>query len=165
MSTATPQARKGFRLPRKVYVLDFEGTELEGIEVKAKSAPLGVLLQLGGMVDGFEGVPDAEAMAELSEAEQAGHAKGSMDALASIIDTFATIVTDWNVQDDDTGEFIAPDKAGLRTLDPPHLMLIIRAWMAAVSEVPAPLSEPSSSGKQLEALPLPMAPLSASQAS
>lgn len=154
----------GFQPPRKTYVLDFEGTELDGLEVKARSAPLGMMLELGGLADGFQGVPDVEDVEAMPEAEQVKMVRGSMDALRSIVELYAQVLVSWNYEDPD-GEQVPATVAGMLTLDPGHMMMIIQAWRQAVVAVPPASAPTSSAGALSEVPPLPMAPLSESQAS
>jgi hypothetical protein len=154
----------GFTPPRKVYVLDFADTELDGLEVRAKSAPLGMMLQLGASADSFNGVPDVGEMAELDEARQLALVKGSMTQLRAIVDMYAGVLVGWNLTDDD-GQPVPATADGLLTLDPPHLMMIIRAWQQAVAAVPPASAPTSNAGAPSEVPPLPMAALSTSLAS
>jgi hypothetical protein len=145
----------GFQLPRVTYTLDFTDTELDGLEVKARSAPLGMMLRLGSMVDEIGAAP---------QTEDAEMVRGAMGKLQSLIEMYATVLASWNLEDED-GAPVPASVDGMLTLDPRHLMMIIKAWQQAVTAAPDPLSEPSSNGAPSEALSLPMEPLSASLAS
>lgn len=154
----------GFTPPRKVYVLDFAETELDGLEMRARSAPLGMMLQLGASADHFEGVPSPEAMAALPDAEKLRLVKGSMGKLHELVDMYSQVLVSWNYEDEN-GQPVPATAAGLLTLDPPHLMLIIRAWQAAVAAVPPGSAPTSNAGGPSEVPPLPMAVTSPSLAS
>lgn len=154
----------GFQPPRKTYILDFEGTELDGLEVKARSAPLGMMLELGKLADGFGSTPDVEEIAGLSEQEQISMVRGSMDSLRSIVELYAQVLVSWNYEDEH-GQAVPATVEGMLTLDPPHMMMIIQAWRQAVVAVPPASSPTSSAGALSEVPPLPMAPLSTGLAS
>lgn len=140
-------SKMGFTPPRKVFTLDFTGTELEGFEVKVASADLNTFLGLLSLAD---------------KADAGG--KESLDAINSLFEGFARLVRSWNLDDED-GQPVPVGVEGLRTLELGQAMHVIRAWIAAVSDVPAPLDQPSSgTGPLVVELP-PMEPLSDRQAS
>lgn len=156
---ASPDA--AFTPKRRIYVLHFEGDdELEGLIVRARSAPIGMMLELGEMV---------EEVRELPLGEDAGEAQGeavgaSLAVLRKVIDLYAKVLVSWNYHDDN-GQPVPATAEGMATLDPAHLMRIIRAWQQVVAEAPAGLGNASSGGERSAALPLPMEPLSPSLAS
>lgn len=155
----------GFQAPRRVYTLDFADTELDGLTVKTTSAPIDMLLRMGSLVDAVGGAPDPEALAALPQDEQVKAVAGFMGTIESLVKSYAGVLISWDLEDA-AGQPVPATEAGLRTLDPAHLMLIIRAWQQAVAEVPAPLDGASTGGSPLEALStLPMEPLSQSLAS
>lgn len=154
----------GFTPPRKVYLLDFADTELDGLEVRAKSAPLSMMLQLGASADSFNNVPDVADVAEMDAARQLALVSGSMGQIRAVVDMYAQVLVGWNLTDDD-GAPVPATVDGLLTLDPPHLMMIIRAWQQAVSAVPPASSPTSNVGAPSEVPPLPMEVSSVSLAS
>jgi hypothetical protein len=105
----------GFRLNR-TYVLDFEGTALEGAVVKIRATSIAVMIQL-------------------READ-------SDDVLAGLL---CEHVVEWNL-DDEKGEPLAvtPD-AVLGGLERPVLQKICVEWYRAAAGVTAPLDAPSTS--------------------
>lgn len=143
----------GFKAPRKVYVLDWpEGHELHGLEVKAASLPLGTFMDEFGGAQGLVG-RDPKT---LTAAERA---RGW-----SVVTTFAGVLRSWNLEDDDD-QPIPADLDGLKTQELGFAMSIIEAYMDAVGGVTGPLADSSTSGGNSLEASLPMAPLSASQAS
>lgn len=154
----------GFKPPRKIYTLDFEGTELHGLEVRACAASVGMMLELGSMVEGFDGVPDVEDVEAMPESQQAGLVRNSMSSLRAIVEMYVTVLRSWNYEDE-AGAPVPATVEGMLTLDPSHLMMIIKAWQQAVVAVPPASSPTSNDGALSEVLRLPMEPLSESQAS
>lgn len=155
----------GFTPKRKIYVLDFEGDdELDGLEVRAIAAPIGMVLELGAAVDDVQDTPDPETAAALPPAAKTAMVKRSMAQLQTVIDMYARVLVSWNYVDE-RGEEVPATAEGMLTLDPAHLMKIIRAWQQAAAQVPVPLSGPSSSGGPSLVASLPMETSSASLAS
>lgn len=151
----------GFTPKRRVYVLHFEGDEeLEGLIVRARSAPIGMMLQLGEMVGQIRDLPLGGAQGDLDVAA----VSASLGVMRTIIDLYAQVLISWNYQDEH-GTPVPATAEGMATLDPAHLMRIIRAWQTVVAEAPADLGNGSSGGGLSAAPPLPMEPLSPSLAS
>ncbi len=160
---AAPDPPTGFTPKRRVYVLDFEGTDLDGLEVRTRSAPIGMMLALGELLDQAGAVPDQAALAGLAQAEQMRKMAGFMKQIRAAVDRFATVLLGWNLTDEQGGKVPATVE-GLLTLDPGELMLLIRTWTSVIAEAPAPLPQPSSSGGPSLEGSLPMEPLSESLA-
>jgi len=139
----------GYSPPRRIYELDFEGTELDGLTVKARGASLGRFLSLGQLAD---------------RAGQAETASDEMAAITEMLDLFDEVLIEWDL-DDEAGERVPATSAGMLTLDPAHVMLIVGAWQRAVAAVPAPLQVASTAGSPSLAGSMPMEPLSPSLAS
>ena len=55
------------------------------------------------------------------------------------------VLLDWNVQDR-KGKELSPDWKGVQKAPQRFLSMVINNWMEAVTDVPAPLDEPSSDG-------------------
>lgn len=129
----------GYRPNRVVYNLDFEGTELDGLQVKAASTSVGVLIDMTAMAD------LAELGQNLSEAEKAKLGVDAIKAMRGLITEFAKVLRSWNLEDDD-GSPVPADEAGLRGLEFPVFMKIVQTWMGAAASVSAPLPSGSPSG-------------------
>lgn len=130
----------GFTPKRKVYILDFEGSDLHGLEVKARTAPLGEFMRLGMLADAVEDAKSAAA---------------EMEAIDALLMLFDAVLLSWNLLDDD-GEPVPPTVDGLKTLEVQHVMAIFLAWQKEVAAVPAPLPVASRGGLPSEVLSMPM---------
>jgi hypothetical protein len=153
----------GFRPKRRVYVLDFaDDPELDGAEIKARSTSLGAVLGLGKTAEKLADLPrTAEEIAALDQAGQAATMPAALSALGGVVDSFVEALVSWNLVDD-AGLPLPANRAGLLTLDPAHVMRIVRAWQQAVSDVGADLGKESISGPPSVAGSLTMEPLSPS---
>lgn len=147
----------GFTPPRTVYTLDFSGTELDGLEVKARSVSVGTLLEFTQMADLAERLTG-------DEATQTADGMEVMRVVGELLASFAEVLRDWNLVDED-GTPVPADLHGLRSLEFRHAMAIITTWTRAASDVPAPLSNGSSGGVPPLEPSIPMDVSSASQAS
>jgi hypothetical protein len=147
----------GFTPKRTVYTLDFEGTELDGLIVKARSVSVGTLLEFTAMADLAERLTG-------DGAAQAAEGVEVMRVVGDLLGSFADVLRSWNLTDED-GDDVPPTLDGLRSLEFRHAMTIITAWTRAASDVPAPLSSGSSGGAPPLELSIPMDAPSASQAS
>lgn len=148
---AAVEAKGGFKRKTKVYELDFSGTELDGLTVTAKSAPIGLFMQIGQLADRLDGVGDAD-MTQI------------LGVVNELVDTFAQVLVSWDLLDDND-QPVPASPAGLLTLEIDELMFLIGAWQTAAAAVPAPLPTASISGSPSLAGSMPMEPLSESQAS
>ena len=77
---------------------------------------------------------------------------------------FAGALVSWNLEDED-GEPIPADLAGVLSNDFDLNLELIGAWLDAASGAATPLGRPSTSGSPSLEASLPMDPLSPSQAS
>lgn len=137
-----------FKRKQKVFVLNFDGTELEGLVVRARSASLGEGLR-------FQ---------ELAEVWEAAKGSNSSKALRELITEFSSVLLSWNMTEED-GTEVPADFDGLMSIDIDDVMRIINAWQVASSGVAAPLEIESRSGESSLAGSLPMETLSPSRAS
>lgn len=119
----------GFKAPRSIYRLDFEGTELAGLEIRMRGGKLGDTLAVAGLV----GVTEENATAE------------DVKLALSQYQDLADHIVSWNLEDDDD-QPIAPDLDGLATLETRHVNMIASAWQKAQVDIPAPLGRGSASG-------------------
>lgn len=159
----------GFTPNGKIYVLDFEGdSELDGLEVRCRSVPIGAMLAMGDMLEAATQSLDVDAPAdETPAARQIRETRAATEQVRSmrpLLEAYASVLVSWNLELT-PGVPTPATFDGLVQLDPAQVMRVITAWQRAVSDVPAPLPGPSSSGSPSPALSLPMEPLSPSLAS
>lgn len=77
------------------------------------------------------------------------------DAVKDAYRRFATLILEWNVEDDD-GTAIAVDEECLFKAPPAFSNTLIQKWQEAIAAVPAPLVKPSDNGDVLPSSPIPM---------
>lgn len=145
------EAKGGFRRKKKIFDLDFTGTPLDGLNVEARSAPIGLFMQIGQLADSFDNVEDADAAKILG-------------VMTELVDTFAQVLIAWDLLDDND-EPVPANAQGLLSLEMDELMFVITAWQNAAAAVPAPLPQASTAGSPSLVGSMPMEPLSESQAS
>lgn len=134
----------GFKAKKKLYLLRFaEGHDLCGLEVTMASVSMGVLLE----------------MQELSS--RPDETKADMAAFHRLVEVFAGAMIGWNLEDEQD-QPIPANETGILLQDPDFIMAIISEWTKAISGVPDPLDEGSTSGGLSLEASLPMAPLSSS---
>lgn len=154
-----------FTPPELLYELDFAGTELDGLTVRTRSADIGWVLGLSEMIDGMGDMPDPDDVdaADLTP-DKAARYGAAMRSMGKLVDDFARVLDSWDLEIP-AGNKIPATADGLRRLNIRHLMMIIKAWKQAVSEVPADLGKDSPGGAPSPVASLPMEPLSESRAS
>ena len=138
----------GFTPPKTVYRLDFEDTELDGLEVRMRGGNLGQTFGIGDLV----GVTEENATPEDAK------------AILRQYEEIAKHLVSWNVEDENKNP-VPADLEGLKTLETRHVNMIVAAWQRAQADVPGPLSKPSSSTRPPELLSIPMEPLTEPRAS
>lgn len=111
----------GYRPKRKIYTLEFDGEEYEGLEVKIRG------LNTGQVMD-------------IDTARQ----DGGDAAIVAMLQLMADQLVEWNVEDDD-GAPVPTTFEGVRSLDIDFNWAIIDAWQNAAAGVPAPLESASTS--------------------
>jgi hypothetical protein len=128
----------GYKRKRKIYRLDFAGTEYEGLEVRVRGLTTGEFLELVmlGAID-KESFKETEAMLKM----------------------LASHLVSWNLEDDD-GELVPATYEGVKSNDLALNLLIVSAWTDAIGDVPAPLPNSSPSGEQFPVVSIPMETLS-----
>jgi hypothetical protein len=136
----------GFRKPAKVYRLKFADEEFAGLEVKAKSVPLGTFLELSTLAEPIAGGDSREQVTRVSQ----------------LFAGFAQALISWNLEDEETGEAVPATYDGIMAQEFDFVLAIITAWMEAISGVAAPLANGSTSGDTTLEASLPMAPISPS---
>jgi hypothetical protein len=123
----------GYRPKRKIFALDFAGTDYEGLQVSVRGMTVGEEL-------------------DLAEVQITG---------SVIVEELTKRLISWNVEDD-TGQPVPTTMEGIRTQDGAMILAILDAVRQANSGVPDPLPQTSPSGETSPAPPIPMAPLSES---
>lgn len=141
----------GYEAPTSTFLLRFE--DHPGLEVRARSVPLGVFTQLASLADVVEHKDDHDLAALAS----------GLGELGTLFDNFGDALVEWNVTINGQSVPATPD--GVRRLDVPFALELIFAWMDAIGGVEAPLARRSPGGGHALAGSLPMEPLSGSQAS
>lgn len=144
--------RRAYVRQRKVYVLRFEQAELQGLEVRARSVPLGTFLELIELAS----VLDAST-AELSPTDA--------KAITGLFSGFAQALVSWNLQEQEDGaepEDVPATYEGLLSQDTDFVLHVVRAWMDAIAGVSGPLEQPSSDGEKSLVASMPMETSSAS---
>lgn len=119
----------GFRIKRKVFRLHFKDSDLEGLEVLARSLNTGQFLEM-----------------EQAKAERAEGGKRGKGGTERMLELFAEQLVSWNAEDED-GVPVPATMEGIRSQDLDLSLKIIDAWTDAIAGVGAPLPETSSAGQ------------------
>ncbi|NUS79148.1 MAG: hypothetical protein HOV70_23520 [Streptomyces sp.] len=123
----------GYRPKRKIFALDFTGTDWEGLEASVRGLTVGEEFELNEM----EWTPQ------------------------NIVKALVQRLVSWNVEDDQ-GQPVPTTFEGVCTQDGAMVLAILSALRQANSGVPDPLPQSSPDGEPSPAVPIPMAPLSES---
>ena len=134
--------KKGFRIPDKIAVITFEGTDYDGAEIRAK---LNVNFKYF-----------SEIQAAISEDSTNGL------RVAELFGDHALI--DWNLEDDD-GNPVPANAEGMTMIPVELVNLMVGHWAEAVSDIPDPLEKTSSDISTLAQLSTAMESPSASPGS
>ena len=126
--------RPGYRREKPLYKLTFADDEFDGLEVVAKSLPLGEFFELQRLQEKANTDPDV--------AEQ-------------VIGRLADVLTGWNLEDDD-GQPVPCTFEGIKQQDLPFVLAIFQAWMEAVASVPNRSRGNSNDGETSLELSIPM---------
>lgn len=132
----------------KIYRLVFDDPAMEGLEVRAKSVPLGTILRLTHLT--------GQELTSLTAAAQT-------EAMGEMLDVFATALVSWNLEDEQPDGSTTPVPAtreGLETQEFDFVMEIITSWMEALMAVAVPLGKRSPNGGPSPVASLPMEILS-----
>jgi hypothetical protein len=143
----------GFTPRRTVYILDFEGTDWDGAEVKMGATKLGAVFAAPALLGAQKRVA-AGAGDVLPEPED-------VDAMLGEFADLAAHLISWNIEDED-GNPAPADLDGLKAQELPFVMAIAQAWQAAMKDVAPPLPPRSSNGVLPDVLSAPMEPIPAS---
>ena len=134
--------KKGFRIPDKIAVITFEGTDYDGAEIRAK---LNVNFKYF-----------SEIQAAISEDSTNGL------RVAELFGDHALI--DWNLEDD-AGNPVPANAEGMTMIPVELVNLMVGHWAEAVSDIPDPLEKTSSDISTLAQLSTAMESPSASPGS
>lgn len=138
----------GFRRPQKVYVLDFEDTELDGLTLKAGPCTLDEYWEL-------------QELAEPSGTESIGQMKADVLELAQRV---GEKLISWDLETDD-GHPVPLSVESFRKQDKEFQRLVIAAYIHGIRSIPRPLEQRSGSGEPSPEVELPMEVLSPSPSS
>lgn len=128
----------GFRPPRKIYALDFTGTDYDGLAVKMRGLTVGEELEVDSL-----------------RSEDGGERR--------FFELMTSLLVEWNVEDEH-GRPVPATFDGVCSQDSVMVGAILDALRTAVSGVPDPLPQSSPSGEPSpEAYAIPMEPLSPNQ--
>lgn len=129
----------GYKVKRKVFVLQFEDPDFAGLEVRANSTSTGKILDL---------IDQAEAMRK-------GAASTGLEKVTDLIDEFAKALLSWNLEDEN--DVPAPaTREGLLSQDMDWLFTVILAWVDAMVSISPSLGKGSTSGTPFPEVSIPM---------
>jgi len=117
VATNGATVRKGFRIPERTALINFQGTDYDGAEIRVRLSV--TFAQFIALRESAQG-EDQEGMARLFG---------------------ETVLMDWNLEDAD-GNLIPADGDGMLAIPLELTNLVVQHWVEAVAGVPAPLSEP-----------------------
>src|SRR5512134_1572058 len=103
-----------FKRKQRIYKLDFEGTEYDGLVVKVRGLTTGEYLDL----------------VSLSAASDEGD--GETEGMIKLLSTH---LVSWNLEDEETDEPVPTTYEGLRSNDIRMNMVIVNAWTTALTSV------------------------------
>jgi len=132
VATNGATARKGFRIPERTALINFQGTDYDGAEIRVRLSV--TFAQFIALRESAQG-EDQEGMARLFG---------------------ETVLMDWNLEDAD-GKLIPADGDGMLAIPLELTNLVVQHWVEEVAGVPSPLSEPSGNIDTLAAASTAMA--------
>ncbi len=113
----------GFKRKRKVYKLDFTGTEYQGLEVRLTGLTTGEFLEFAALNANSEDANETEKLLQF----------------------FARHLISWNLEDENGP--VPATLEGVKDNDLSMSVFIMEAWTAALTEVPAKTEKKSSDGE------------------
>lgn len=126
----------GHQRKRTIYKLVFQD-EYEGMEVRARSMPLGKFMK----------------MAKLLDLDTTALTSTDVESMSELFALFVEVLIDWNledtVEDDEGNEVVTPVPAtldGIMSLEIDEAMMIIVKYSDALGGIAAPLAQPSTDG-------------------
>lgn len=111
-------------------ILTFDGTQYEGLEVKIDEVPIGLLMDIAEKYDALT-------------AEEVDM-KAGMKLFRDLIESFATVLEEWNVTR--KGEPVPATLDGLRLMGRTFVMAILGAWFNGTVQADEELGKDSGSG-------------------
>ncbi|MFC9821371.1 hypothetical protein ACFWG6_30825 [Streptomyces erythrochromogenes] len=132
----------GYKPKQKIYNLNFEGTDFEGLQVSIRA------LNTGQYIDLFQAKTEAESGGEAND----------------LLQMMASRLVSWNVEDDND-QPVPATLDGIKTQDLDLNLAIVNAWTTAMAGVSAPLEQSSTDGGSSLEGSIPMEILSSSLAS
>lgn len=130
----------GYVRQQKIYKLVFADPDYEGLEVRARSVDIDTFLEIAELADQADQEPAA---------------------MRKLLDGFAGVLVDWNLEEPaptktDPGRQrpVPATRAGLGKQDPEFAIAIVLAWMDAVGDISAPKLPSSNGGPLLESIPM-----------
>lgn len=125
----------GFKKEPKAYKLKFEGSELDGLEVIAKSLNVGQFMRVTELLQQTDDIKEANA---------------NMNEIFKI---FVAALISWNLEDED-GKAVPKTVEGIKSQENGFVLEIINAWMNAVAEVNPNLEKKSNLSESMASLPM-----------
>lgn len=134
----------GFRPEPTTFNLTFDGTPLEGLQIKATCCTV------------------AEYRRILQIAASSGGTITEQDIKDNdwVLELFAENLREWNLDDPRTGQPVSADIEGLNSQEHRFVVMMITAWQTALVSVPTTSSTESDSGASSEEATLGLASLS-----
>lgn len=131
----------GYVRERRIFKLRFEDDDMDGLEVRATSVPLGAFLE----------------MVSLMDVETRGLSAEDAHKIDRLFHGFAEALVSWNLEEPE-GVTVPATFDGLKSQDIDFAMRILRAWIQALTSVPDPLAAASSNGGPSLERSIPMEP-------
>lgn len=125
----------GYKRAKKVYNLVFADPDMEGLEVKARSMPLGDLMAMADTIDNID--------------------KATIGDVDGMLAKFAEVLVSWNLEDDDDMP-VPTTLDGLKSQDQEFVFAVVVSYINAVTGVSAPLPQTSPGGEPSLAASIPM---------
>lgn len=148
---------------QKVYVLEFEDAEFEGLEVRARGATVGGMLSLIDMAAKLDrGNVSASDVREIDTLFRAlaGCPSDCIQVHPDLPEEhFTNRILSWNLEDEG-GQPIEPSYKALLGQDFDFSSTLAMTWMDAVIGIPGELGKGSSSGGPSPEVSIPMESLS-----
>ena len=119
----------GYVRERRIFKLRFEDEDMEGLEVRAKSMPLGALLE----------------MVKLTDIETRNLSPEDAHKVDRLFQGFSQALISWNLEEPE-GVPVPATFEGVKSQDIDFTMKILRAWIQALTSVPDFLAAGSSNG-------------------
>lgn len=133
----------GYRREPRIYKLQFEDAEFDGLEVMVRSLPVGEFLSLARLQTALD------------------QENPDLDAVEKLFKIFQDKLIGWNLENED-GSKVPPTMAGIQSQDLDFVLQIISSWANAMGGVSPELGKGSTSGATFPEVDIPTEALSAS---